>query len=183
MWPWGHLAVAYLIYSAFSRTRFDVPPRAGAAFVVAVGSQSPDLIDKPLAWTLTLLPSGRSLAHSVFFAGLVLLIARELGRRYNRPTLAVAFGIGYLSHLVTDAVSPLWAGDHASLAYLVWPLLPMHDSPTPGIIWYILSQEWTPYASVQFALFVVACGVWVFDGTPGMGVARRVLPQSVQDVE
>lgn len=183
MWPWGHLAVAYLVYSVFSRTRFDAPPRAGSALVVALASQSPDLVDKPLAWTIALLPSGRSLAHSLFFAGLGILVVRALGRRYNRPTLAVAFGIGYLSHLLTDALHPLWIGDYASLAYLVWPLLPMHDEPTMGIIWYILSQEWTPYATVQFALFVAACGVWVLDGTPGWAIARRALPRSIHDVE
>ena len=183
MWPWGHLAVAYLAYSALSRTRFDAPPRAGAVLVVAIASQSPDLIDKPLAWNLALLPSGRSLAHSLFFTGLVVLAAGTLARRYHRPTLAVAFGVGYFSHLVADAVYPLWIGEFASLAYLVWPLLPMHDSPTAGILWYILSQEWTPFATVQFALFVLACGVWILDGMPGLGLARRVLPRSAHDVE
>ena len=183
MWPWGHLAVAYLVYSAFSRSRFDVPPRAGAALLVAVASQAPDLIDKPLAWTFALLPSGRSLAHSLFFAGLAVLAVRALARRYRQPGLAAAFAIGYLSHLLTDAISPLWTGDFASLAYLVWPLLPMHDEPTAGILWYILAQEWTLYASIQFALFVLAVGVWVVDGTPGLGFTRRVLARSVHDVE
>ena len=183
MWPWGHLAVGYLAYSALSRSRFNVPPRTGAALAVAVGTQAPDLIDKPLAWTVTLLPSGRSLAHSAFALGLVVLAVGALGRRYRRPSLAVAFVVGYLSHLVADAVYPLWVGEYGSLAYLVWPLLPVHDAPTPGILWYILSQEWTPYATLQFGLFAVAVGVWVVDGTPGLELARRVVTRSNPDVE
>lgn len=183
MWPWGHLAVGYLAYSVLSRSRLDAPPRVGPALVVAIATQTPDLIDKPLAWNLALLPSGRSLAHSLFFTAAIVFAAVVVARRYRRPTLAVAFGVGYVSHLLADAVYPLWTGEYASLAYFVWPLLPMHDTPTKGILWYILSQEWTPYATVQFVLFGLAVGVWVRDGTPGLGLARRLVPRSVRDVE
>jgi hypothetical protein len=183
MWPWGHLAVGYLAYSALSRYRLETPPRAGGALALALGTQAPDLIDKPLAWTFALLPSGRSLAHSTFVAGLVVLAVVALGRRYRRSGPAAAFGVGYLSHVFADALYPLWVGEYASLAYLVWPLLPVHDAPTPGIIWYVLSMEWTPYATLQFVLVVIAAGVWVVDGTPGLGPVRRAIFRLTPDVE
>ena len=183
MWPWGHLAVGYLAYSFLSRRRFDHPPQLGAAVAVAFGTQFPDLIDKPLAWTVSILPSGRSFAHSMFFAAFVLFALVALGRRFQRPKLAVAFGLGHLSHLAMDAVYPLWVGDYASLAYFVWPLLPVYDSPTPGIIWYILHLEWTPFVTVQFGLTAVAATVWVLDGMPGLALVRRALPRASPDVK
>ena len=65
MWPWGHLAVGYLVYSGLSRWRFGRLPGSVATLAVALGTQLPDLVDKPLAWTVNVLASGRSLAHSL----------------------------------------------------------------------------------------------------------------------
>ncbi|WP_425601077.1 metal-dependent hydrolase [Halosolutus halophilus] len=77
-----------------------------------------------------LLPSGRALTHSLVvavpFSGVVLAIAR----RYGKPTLGVAFAIGYLSHLATDAVarSP---GGSTSVESVFWPIVGSDSSTDP----------------------------------------------------
>jgi len=68
MWPWGHLAVGYLLWSVLVRDRRFRPPTGAETLLLAVGTQFPDAVDKPLAWSLGVLPNGRSLAHSVFLA-------------------------------------------------------------------------------------------------------------------
>jgi hypothetical protein len=54
MWPPGHLAVAYLLVSWGRRIRGDSPVTAGTMLALAVASQLPDLLDKPLAWVFAL---------------------------------------------------------------------------------------------------------------------------------
>lgn len=183
MWPWGHLAVGYLALSIFSRYRFDRPPRAAGAIAVAVGTQFPDLIDKPLAWSLGVLPSGRSLAHSVLVTAVVVLAVDALGRRVDRRMAAAAFGLGYGSHLFADALAPLWSGTYADLAFLAWPIVPATASVSHGIIWYFLTMEWTPYAIAQFGLALLAGAVWVLDGAPGLALVRRALVRRSASVE
>ena len=63
MWPWGHLGVAYLLYSLYSRGRFRRPPRPEPTLAVVFGSQFADLVDKPLAWGLG--PPRRSNARTL----------------------------------------------------------------------------------------------------------------------
>ncbi len=36
MWPWGHLAVAYLVYTVYSHRRDGRPPRALPVIALAV---------------------------------------------------------------------------------------------------------------------------------------------------
>ena len=84
MWPWEHAAVAYLCWAALDRR---AARSEGAAVVaVLVGSQFPDLIDKPLSWVFQVLPTGQSLAHSLLFAlpliGLV--VALDSGEHFSR---------------------------------------------------------------------------------------------------
>ncbi|PSQ27664.1 hypothetical protein BRD03_05435 [Halobacteriales archaeon QS_9_68_17] len=81
MWPWGHLAVGYLLYAASSRRQRARPPDGAETILIAFGTQFPDLGDKPLAWTVSVLPNGRSLAHSAFVAAAVIGGVRWLCRR------------------------------------------------------------------------------------------------------
>lgn len=58
MWPWGHAAIGYLLFSMDTRLRYGRRPGGPATILLFFGTQFPDLVDKPLAWTLPLLPSG-----------------------------------------------------------------------------------------------------------------------------
>ncbi|MCO8243643.1 metal-dependent hydrolase [Haladaptatus sp. AB643] len=122
MWPWGHLAVGYLLYSFWCRAD-DRSPSAVGTVAVAFGTQFPDLVDKPLAWTFAVLPTGRTLTHSLLTATLLLGLLWIGARRSERRIPLGAFAIGYLSHLAMDSVHPLLQGRLADVSFLLWPVL------------------------------------------------------------
>ncbi|QCS43651.1 metal-dependent hydrolase [Natrinema versiforme] len=170
MWPWGHLAVAYLLYTAVAHRRFGRPPRAIPAIALAVGSQTPDLIDKPLAWNFGILPGGRTLAHSLFVVALLVPTVFLVADRLEHRAVGVAFLVGYCSHLLADIPPAALSGEFAHAAYLLWPVLEQPpEEPVAGILdaflhYYALgSYEW-----VQFGLFAVAVIVWYRDDMPGL---------------
>jgi hypothetical protein len=134
MWPWGHLAfgyVGYLLVRPWAIRRADRVAVLAALF----GSLFPDLVDKPLAWGLAVLPSGRSLAHSVFALIIVSAVVWVVAVEYDRREAGIAFPIGYVTHLVGDGLVPIYEGSYGELSYLLWPLLPApaYDEPT-GIL-------------------------------------------------
>lgn len=176
MWPWGHLAVGYLLYSTLVRARTGRAPSGPAALAVALGTQFPDLIDKPLAWGLGVLPHGRTLAHSLFTATIVVVLGYAYARHRGRAELGVAFGVGYLTHPFADGLLPLVQGHTEYVAYLLWPLfgLPFYSTDATVLVslgWFDL----TVYGLFQLGLAVVAYAVWVADGRPGLGTFRRSL--------
>jgi len=173
MWPWGHLAVAYLLYTAYSRGWADRRLRDIPALALAVGSQGPDLIDKPLGWSLGVLPGGRTLGHSVFFAVVVLSIAYVLASRSGRVETGIAFAIGYATHLVTDLPPSVLAGNLEGAKFLLWPVL---DQPAyeevGGILEGFLRYSMGAYEWAQLGLFALAVVVWYREGQPGLATVR-----------
>ena len=173
MWPWGHLAVGYLLYSALARWRFDRSPADHAALFVLFGTQFPDLIDKPLAWTFQLLPSGRSLGHSLLTAIVVCALVWWYARRHGYALPALGFAVGYVTHLLTDAIAPLLGGQYAYMAFLGWPLLslPPYDTGV-GFLERFASIEVTIPMLTEFGLVALALVIWLRDGRPGLAVLR-----------
>lgn len=181
MWPWGHLAVAYLVYALY--TRFGPTRRQTATTLtaLAVGSQFPDLIDKPLAWTLGVLPSGRSLAHSLLTLIILVAVLHRVAGWYHRTELSTAFAIGALAHTLTDmsptAVAGLLGGDLTQttwLRFLVWPLQPPPPYATDSsFVAQFASLSFEPYVLFQFALLGLAVLVWLGDGAPGFRSVSR----------
>ena len=170
MWPWGHAALGYLLYAAIRRGRGRAwPPSDSSAVALVVGTQFPDLVDKPLAWTFRLLPAGRSLAHSALTATLVVVVVVALARRVGRTTPTWAFAVGYYSHLLGDALSPLLQANLADLSFLLWPLQPPppYDEQT-GILQHFVNPEITPLTVVGLALGLLVVGMWIRDGCPGV---------------
>lgn len=101
MFPWEHAAVGYILVSLWARVtgrRLD----GWAALAVLVGTQFPDLVDKPLAWSFGVLPSGISMAHSILVSVPVSIVVVAVARRYGAATVGVAFALGYLSHIPAD---------------------------------------------------------------------------------
>lgn len=173
MWPWGHLAVAYLLYSLYTHRRFDRSPLAIPALAVAVGSQFPDLIDKPLAWTVGVLPGGRTLGHSLFFAALLIPAVYAVAIRFRRRDVGTAFVIGHPSHLAADVPPAALGGEFGGAGFLLWPLAGAPtDEPTGGIIETLLTTySMGTYEWVQLALLAIAAVVWYRDGMPGLRLA------------
>ncbi len=175
MWPLGHVAIAYLLYTAATHSRFNAPPAHVPALILVVGSQFPDLVDKPLAWYLGVIPTGRSLAHS-----LVLLVPLSIGiyllaRRYGRTEYGVAFAIGALSHTLVDALPAVWGGTNPS--FLLWPLLSVesYESGAPTVLGLLQNSIGEPYFLAEFVLAAFALVAWRRDGYPGLDPIRTLL--------
>ena len=181
MWPWEHLAIGYLAYSAYVHLIDDESPTARQAVAVAVGTQFPDLVDKPLAWTLSVVGSGVSIAHSVFTAvGLsatVVLVSRRLGHR----KLGLAFAVGYLSHLPADIVYPVLLGRQPQLEAFLWPVVTTTASAGGGLLanfaYYLVrflaflgTGRGALFLVLEFVLLGTTAAVWILDGYPGLDV-------------
>lgn len=182
MWPWGHLAVGYLLYTAGVRLlRTDHDHLALVALLV--GTQAPDLVDKPLA-LVGAVPYGRSLAHSLVVLAPACLLVLVVARRRGWGHAGAAFGLGALSHVVSDAWAGLVALDFERVTFLLWPLVALpassvRETPT-GHAARLAESVGTTRASTggpldvtlsepvaQFLLLVVAVLLWVAEGRPG----------------
>lgn len=167
MLPWAHAAFGYLCYHGYT-ARTGSRPSGVAALAVVFGTQFPDLVDKPLAWTFDVLPSGRSLGHSVFalvlVCGLLYLAFEETRRRE-----LLAFALGYASHLLGDGLHALWEREFVQFGYLFWPLTsaPLDDE---GMSFLEFFTTLEPSGWLLFGLALTAVGlvVWARDGYPGV---------------
>lgn len=174
MWPLGHAAVGYLLYTIATRLRFGEGPAALPTVAVLLGTQVPDLVDKPLAWYVGALPTGRSLAHSFLFVVPLCLVVYWLARRRGRVELGVAFGVGAISHPLVDALPTLWSG--SEVGFLLYPLLPVepYEEGAPTLADLLAGSLGDPWFLLEFALAAAALALWNRDGRPGLGTASRV---------
>jgi hypothetical protein len=191
MWPWEHLAIAYIAYTIFTRTTLGRPPARGGALAVAFASQFPDLVDKSLGWAVGVLPSGQSLGHSLLFAVPIALLVGVFSVWRGRSDVGLAFGIGYLSHLPGDVVYPVLLGGDLNLSFLLWPILAPSGSQPTAVLAYVqelfaafgailASPRGVYYLGFELLLLTVALGLWVYDGTPGLpwrGVGTSEAPR------
>ncbi|MFP9190826.1 metal-dependent hydrolase [Natronosalvus vescus] len=175
MWPLGHAAIAYLLYTFWMRSRTNQPPTAIPVAFLLLGSQFPDLVDKPLAWYLGVLPTGRTLAHSLLVLVPLCLLVAAFTARYDRPEYGTAFGLGALSHVLVDALPVLWGGTEPN--HLLWPLLSVepYESGAPSIIDLFVSSLGEPFFLAEFVLAALAFVAWRHDGYPGLELVADVL--------
>ncbi|WP_248516633.1 metal-dependent hydrolase [Salinarchaeum laminariae] len=185
MLPWEHAAVGYLAYSLYARVVHRQPPRGDAVLAVAFAALLPDLIDKPLAWGAGALPSGKSLAHSLLFAGPAIVLAGlAAGRR-----IAVAFALSYLLHLGGDVLFPVALGHAPAYRFLFYPLIELPAADTPGLFAragevihtfyeFLQTSRGRIYVLFEGALLGTTVVLWLFDGRPGLATIRRwLLPE------
>ncbi|WP_435346404.1 metal-dependent hydrolase [Haloarchaeobius sp. HRN-SO-5] len=188
MWPWEHVAVAYLLVSATCWLLRREPPSGAVAATVGVAAVLPDLVDKPLAWWLHVLPDGRSFAHSLLFAVPAVVAVLTLARRAGRDDVGIAFAVGYLSHLPLDVLSSGIGEDSFETRFLLWPVRRgeegVPDSAVPHLLElhreflaYLSSPAGRLYLAAELALLTVALAVWLRDGLPGpRWLVARVRP-------
>jgi hypothetical protein len=186
MWPWEHLAFGYLLYSLAIRATTGDPPRGASVIVLAVATQVPDLVDKPLAWSLDVFAVGYAVGHSVFVVGPLLVVAAILAwRRGARASRFVgASAVGHLSHLIGDLVYPLVLGDGLLVERLLWPVATFEPAVDRGgllarvavffhrYLEQLLALEFGPAFLVQVGLVLGVLALWLVDGRPGLGVLR-----------
>lgn len=169
MWPWGHAAVAYLAYRLAiplvpgASARIDRRRIHGAPLLaLAAGTALPDVVDKPLAWTLAVLPTGRSLAHSLVTAAVVVAAVVWVARRRNRVPEAGAFALGWVVHSLSDGVAAVVAGDWGGLSYLLWPVFPSPAYETDqSFLAHLRDLSLTTGVAVELALVAVAGAVFL----------------------
>lgn len=173
MWPWGHLAVGYLVYAGLVWYRERRAPGDVAALSLALGTQAPDLVDKPLGWYLGVLPGGRALAHSVF--AVVFVVGVVLAERRARGPVGVwgAFATGYVSHVAADTLYPLTRGAFGELSFLAWPVLPVPVEGGPvGLLPLLRDLSLTPFVAFELAVTGLAIALWYRQGLPGLAAVR-----------
>lgn len=168
MLPWGHAAFGYLLYSVYSRSQLNHPPIGLTVYALAIGTQFPDIIDKPLTWTIPLLPYGRSFAHSLFTLMVFLSVLWVVFSHSDQRELIVAFGVGYASHLIADGIGPALNGDYLGLGYLFWPLTSVREEGTRSFVSFFLNLEPTPLMTAGILLTILVLLLWVYDGMPGV---------------
>ena len=181
--PVSHGALAYLLYVGYAFISGQRLPLGWALVPLAIGSQLPDLIDKPLAYWGVLV-YGRSLAHSVFTMTVICASVWWLTRspradRDNQAThtrtrvrrivtairqpLPAALTIGYLAHLIGDSWALIARGDWLSARFLLYPVYRIPASPSDDIApWIRLLELYRePAASMQLELVVGAAIVFL----------------------
>ena len=175
MWPWGHLAVGYLSYSAWVHVRDRHAPESLPTVALVFGTQFPDLVDKPLAWSLDVLPYGRTLAHSLFVAAAIVGVVSVVLRNRDQGRVVTAFSLGYATHLVADALYPLLAGDYESAGFLLWPVVPAAGYATDqDFLGHVQSLTLTFPAFLELVAALGVFVLWTRDGAPGIAVLRLV---------
>ncbi|MFC6726824.1 metal-dependent hydrolase, partial [Halobium palmae] len=160
MMPWGHFLVAFVPFAAYRVAR-GRRPDADSVFLLLVATQFPDLVDKPLAWTLGVFPSGRLLAHSVVFAVPLVLIVSAAAWHRSRPDLGALFTFGYLSHLYTDSLGLLRQGaEYYFLPNLFFPLVAPNPDHRTTFVAQFAEVEPTPTVLLAVAAILLA-GLYV----------------------
>lgn len=168
MWPPGHVAAGYLLYALSTRARSDDHPEPGPTLVVAFGALVPDLVDKPLAWGVGLLPMGRTLAHSLLVLVPLCLSVGLLTRYRGEDEYGIAFAVGALLHAALDAVPILW-NPATRVGYLLWPYSSVnpYEGGAPTVLDLLTSSLGDPYVLVELLLILLASGLWYKHDCPG----------------
>jgi hypothetical protein len=178
MWPWEHAIVGYLAYSLCCHTLFRDSPTGLEAFAVVLASVLPDLIDKPLAWEYGVFENGYAIGHSLFFAVPLAILVGMIAHAATRPRVALAFGLGYLSHPFGDVVDSVFRKDTLQPELMLWPVATVEGhSPGPGFLEAffdlfgryssdMLAGDISTYLWAQLGLAGAALVVWLVDGAP-----------------
>jgi membrane-bound metal-dependent hydrolase YbcI (DUF457 family) len=166
--PVGHFLVAAIpvVVYVFLRDR-ELPSRK-LAFVVLVGSQFPDLIDKPLAYQFFLIPNGRMFAHSLVIAIPLSIAVLLFVRRTGHTREGLAFGFAYLSHIVADFRRMLLRADPQFSPNVLWPLVPANPvglEPRWAGPGSINVKLWTAFSAALLLVTVYLVWAELGDGT------------------
>lgn len=160
--PFSHVLVPVGLLGAYTVLRTGDLPEGELLLLAAFAALLPDLVDKPLAWTFEVTPSGRFVAHSAVVALPAVAAATAVAVRLGHGRYGYAFALGYLSHIALDYSPILWLGaDYYFFPNLFWPLLPPNPDlettyasrlPGPG-----------PPTLLAFGAVVAVCGYALLD--------------------
>jgi len=181
MWPWTHVAFGYVWYSVAVHLLLRRRPTDVPAILAGVSALLPDLVDKPLAWSIGATGTGYGPAHSLFVGiPIVALVAVGLWR-WARLELGIALFVGYASHLLGDIIFQYFDDGRIVTAVVTWPFGPAASESTGGILdhvvhylrYYvhaIVTGEATTYVVMTIGIVVGVFALWIADGTPGLAL-------------
>jgi len=188
MFPWEHLAFGYLLYSVTVHVVDRRAPDGKRVIVLALATQIPDLVDKPLSWAFDVFTVGYGAAHSVLVVVPALCVAGVVAARSTLDGRTVAaYGVGHLSHLAGDLVYPVLRGEPVPVGRLLWPVASFPGPETDvGLVertlyyvlrylYDILTLDPSPLLLVQFGLLAAVGLLWLADGAPGPLACWRLL--------
>lgn len=156
MYPLGHFLLTALPLCAYWAIRYRRVPRGHTLLLVLVATQLPDVIDKPLAWSFNIIPSGRMLAHSIVIVLPILIAICLVATRWGLGRVASLFSVAYLSHIAGDFYPILWEGTaYYFFSNLFWPLLAANPDQNPSF---------AAHAPPDLASLVVPLGVLMIIG-------------------
>ena len=127
--------------------------------VVFVGSQFPDLIDKPLALELGLIPTGRVFMHSLPTALPVLLVVAWYGWRTRRSHLSAGFIFAHLSHILADNYRVLTGSEPSIPPDILWPLT--QATPRPALPYWAGANSINIHLWTLFSVTVLGLCVYI----------------------
>ncbi len=194
MWPWEHVLFAYVFYSLYVHARYRHSPWDRPVASLAFASVLPDVIDKPLAWQFALFETGWGVAHSVFVAVPVSALVYAIARRRGHAEIGVAFGVGYLLHLVGDVVPASLSRNALYLHPVLWPFgnpttRHSHGSFVDGVRTHLveyaaqlLALDVTPVVALQLGSVVLGVGLWLYDGRPGLGLIIDPICRTIESL-
>jgi hypothetical protein len=179
MWPWEHAAIGYVCYSAATRLVAGRAPRGDPVLALAVGTQFPDLVDKPLSWGLGVFPTGYAIGHSILVAVPAGILLAVLARDRGLGQIAVAFVLGYWTHILGDVLAPLRRGDPLGVDRVLWPVVAREPYPddlgfSRGFV-YVLeyvrdlgTADLSTLLVSHVGLAALTLALWLVDGAPGV---------------
>lgn len=160
--PISHFLVAVLPVAAYSLGKHRRLPRGETTLVLLFATQLPDLVDKPLAWTFGLLPSGRMVAHSLVIVLPIITVIVVVAHRTGYDAYGRVFAFGYLSHLVTDFYPVLYLGtDYYFLPNMFWPIL--EANPDYNRTFTENAPESTGTVILTVTIVVIICIYSIYD--------------------
>ena len=162
MQPTTHALIGISLVLAYGLLRYRQLPTWRLLFVALFASLLPDVVDKPLAWTFGLLPSGRVGLHSLPIAIPIIVVVLLVALYRDRLAYGLVFAWGYLAHIAADFWRVLTVGpEYYYYPNLFWPLLAANPDRTPSF------DQHVPTIGidlvVEFAVLAVVVAYIVFD--------------------
>jgi hypothetical protein len=153
--PAGHFLIVFLPWVIYNVARYQQPPSGIAILVLLFATQLPDLIDKPLAWTFGILPSGRMVAHSLVIAIPFVVAVVLLARQRGYGDLGIVFAVGYLSHLAADFYPVMFLGrDYYFFPNMFWPLMTANPDHEPSFAAHLPDMGLATIVTVGFVVLI-----------------------------
>jgi len=157
MTPLEHVLIALIPVTGVVLAIDRRLPSRALVTVVVVGAQFPDLVDKPLAHSLHVIPSGRVFMHSLPIAVPVVALAVAYAVRTDRLGLGLGYGFGHLSHLIADNYHRSTLVPPSLPPDLLWPFV--EPTPRPMIPHWagpngIGVRVWSAYSGVVLVVLL-----------------------------